>query len=177
MPRILTPDQYRTTPWKNGGGVTQEIARQGDGDRWSWRLSIAGVDRDGPFSHFHGLSRILTVIDGTGIDLQSPQGSQRAHLHQPVAFSGDLDVTGRLLAGPVRDLNLIFDATVVSGQVRVLYGPGRIDPAQGTTGVLCLTGPVAVGGQDVPVEAFAFADGAAILMQADATIVLIELTV
>lgn len=175
MLRILTPDQYQTTPWKNGGGVTHEIARHGSGDTWHWRLSIAEVASDGPFSHFPGMSRVLTVIEGAGVDLQSPQGTQKARLHHPVHFPGDLDVTGRLVGGTVRDLNLIYDAKAYSAEVRVTHGPGLIAGGAGTTGFLCLSGTVTLAGHGVPVGAFAFAADADITLGADAAGILVTL--
>ncbi len=59
-------------PWKNGGGETVEIAvfPEGAGFKdFGWRISLASVASDGPFSAFPGIDRTLTVIDGVGIDL------------------------------------------------------------------------------------------------------------
>ena len=54
--RVLLSD-VKASPWKNGGGVTREIAKgaaAGPDDDWGWRISIAEVERDGPFSTFPG---------------------------------------------------------------------------------------------------------------------------
>ncbi len=72
--RIILASDFQTQPWKNGGGITHEIARKDDGNGLLWRLSIAEVASDGPFSAFTGLSRILTVIDGAGLWLDTPHG-------------------------------------------------------------------------------------------------------
>jgi environmental stress-induced protein Ves len=109
--RILHPDQFLTQPWKNGGGVTHEIAREDLDGALLWRLSIAEVSSDGPFSAFPGLTRILTVIEGAGLHLHTPEGRLDALPMRPVRFSGDTPVDSRLIAGPVRDFNLIWDAT------------------------------------------------------------------
>ena len=55
--RIRAAD-YRAMAWKNGQGMTREIAREpGDGD-FLWRLSIAEVAASGDFSlRFVGQSR------------------------------------------------------------------------------------------------------------------------
>jgi environmental stress-induced protein Ves len=45
-------------PWKNGGGETTEIAVFPDGaglSDFDWRVSMARVDGDGPFSSFPGI--------------------------------------------------------------------------------------------------------------------------
>ena len=55
MVRLLTPNDYRSMPWKNGAGRTTEIAVHPAGaalDAFAWRVSIADIERDGPFSRF-----------------------------------------------------------------------------------------------------------------------------
>jgi environmental stress-induced protein Ves len=58
--------------WKNGGGVTREIAVFPDGagsDDFIWRISVADVTAGGPFSVFPGIDRYIAVIDGKGMTL------------------------------------------------------------------------------------------------------------
>lgn len=148
--RIILPGTFVASRWKNGGGVTHEIARAEAPDgRWLWRLSVAEVAEDGPFSAFEGLARILTVIEGAGIDLHTPQGVIAALPLRPVAFAGDLPVTGRLKAGPLRDLNVIYDPARVRAGVERLDGPMDL-AAAGEAGFLVLGGEVAAEGQGVP---------------------------
>ena len=85
--RVLTPDSFAASAWKNGGGVTREIARDPPDGPWRWRLSIAEVASDGAFSAFPGLSRILTVIEGSGVDLHGSDGVIAALPLRPVAFA------------------------------------------------------------------------------------------
>ena len=118
--RLMLPDTFQTQPWKNGGGITHEIARADRGSQILWRLSIAEVASDGPFSAFPGLSRILTVIDGAGLYLDTATGRLDAVPLAPLAFSGDLPVTSRLIDGPIRDFNLIWDATRLAASVRLI---------------------------------------------------------
>ena len=164
MFRILNPDEFQTNPWKNGGGVTHEIARHAVGEGWQWRISIAEVGADGPFSLFPGMTRILTVIDGAGIDLLSADGVMEARLYRPVPFSGDLDVTARVVGGPVRNLNLIYDANAVEAAVEVVLGPVTLTCAAGAVGFLCLSGAVTVAGDGLPMGAFALGTGADIAL-------------
>jgi environmental stress-induced protein Ves len=154
--RLILPDAFHTQPWKNGGGITHEIARQDRGGALLWRLSIAEVSQDGPFSAFPGLSRILTVIDGAGLYLDTPQGRLDALPLTPLAFSGDLPVQSRLIDGPIRDFNLIWDASHLSASVHLIQGslpacppePGRsyallaltaLDPLAMPAGALALS--------------------------------------
>src|SRR5450830_1793080 len=65
----LTP-----SPWKNGGGSTTEIAVEPPGatlHSFEWRLSLASIAHDGPFSHFPGVDRSLALLDGPGLMLDS----------------------------------------------------------------------------------------------------------
>lgn len=178
-PCVLRRAHFLTTPWKNGGGITHEIARAGAGPDFLWRLSVAEVAQDGPFSPFPGLSRILTVIAGAGMRLVRPDGSHiAAPPDQPVAFSGDERLTGALIDGPCRDFNLIFDAARVSGAVRMA---GPTDAVPGAVGALCLAGELGVltaDGGTVTAAAgdFIFAGGAALGMSSDARALVVWLS-
>lgn len=175
MFRILNPDEFQTTPWKNGGGITHEIARQAVGDSWLWRISIAEVAADGPFSLFPGMTRILTVIDGIGIDMISPEGVMEARLHRPVHFSGDLDVCATLVGGPIRDLNLIYDSHAFEAAVEVILGPATLNCEAVKVGFLCLSGDITVAGDELRNGAFALGGGADIILEAGAAGILITL--
>ncbi|MBV9975040.1 MAG: HutD family protein, partial [Hyphomicrobiales bacterium] len=60
--RVLRAGQHRRMPWKNGGGETTEIIASPEGaglDEFDWRISMARVATDGPFSRFAGVDRTL----------------------------------------------------------------------------------------------------------------------
>lgn len=120
MYRFIPKDQFVTTAWKNGGGVTHEIAT--DAPEWGWRLSIAEVASDGPFSRFDGMARILTVIHGAGLDLHHAGGVIAARPLTPVAFAGDMDIEGRRVAGLVHDFNVIYDPLRFVARVQMVQG-------------------------------------------------------
>lgn len=130
--QIFTRNSTDTTPWKNGGGRTREICKS-DEDEPYWRLSIADVEEPGPFSPFVGLSRILTVIEGEGMILQSKTESISANLLKPVAFSGDEEIFGKLPRGAIQNFNLIYDATgwdadVTCGPAMELFSLPQVTP-------------------------------------------------
>jgi uncharacterized protein len=105
--RILRFETYRETPWKNGGGVTHEIARaDGEGEP-EWRVSLATIDRDGPFSDFTGFDRTIVPLDGAGFELSFDDGSAVVLDTRcvPFCFAGEKKVRCRLLDGRSRDLN------------------------------------------------------------------------
>lgn len=155
--RLLLPNAFHTQPWKNGGGITHEIARQDHGGQILWRLSIAEVALDGPFSAFPGLSRILTVIEGAGLYLDTPHGRLDALPLAPLTFSGDLPVQSRLIDGPIRDFNLIWDATRLAASVRLI--PDTLPACPPATGrTYAFLALAAVPSLAVPQSAVAFFD-------------------
>lgn len=113
--------------WKNGGGVTTEIARHPDEGDFDWRISIAEIGTDGAFSLFPKVSRVLMLLDGNGIELDfSDGGSVRLDCRfQQHAFSGETPTFCRLIDGPTRDFNLMLRGGAVQGALyaRPLVGP------------------------------------------------------
>ncbi|WP_438288249.1 HutD/Ves family protein [Edwardsiella tarda] len=103
---------YAIQPWHNGQGHTREIMREDNrsGTRFRWRLSMADVTHDAPFSHYGGYQRILSLLEGDGLEL-TIDGTPQPMLHggDIARFSGDSRVTSQLCDGMVRDLNLIYD--------------------------------------------------------------------
>lgn len=128
--RVISVDELSPIQWKNAGGITHEVA-YADGPRGtSWRLSIADVASDGPFSGFPGLSRILTAIKGNGLSPFCPKGAADLSVHQPFHFLGDTPNQCRLESGPVQNFNVIFDAGEIEASVQTIAGPFRIESTE-----------------------------------------------
>jgi environmental stress-induced protein Ves len=108
-------------PWKNGGGVTTEIWASPPLGAFDWRVSIATVNADGPFSTFAGYERHIMTLSGEGMVLDI-EGSGKFALEplQPFSFSGDARVYGSLLRGAVLDFNLMVRRDFGSGTLRVV---------------------------------------------------------
>ncbi len=110
---ILRREDYKVMPWKNGSGITTEIWVSPNGSGladtpFQWRVSIADVASDGPFSKFPGYDRHNMLLEGQGMRLDTEENGQiELALYRPAAFSGDWAVTGKLVDGPVRDFNLM----------------------------------------------------------------------
>ncbi len=111
---ILRKAAYRRMPWKNGGGETFEIAISPPGasfDTFDWRVSMAVVERDGPFSIFPGIDRTLCVLEGAGValDFGASEGDARVltPASDPFHFAADRALEARLLAGTITDLNVM----------------------------------------------------------------------
>lgn len=109
--KIISPDEYRTIPWKNGKGETVELAINEGGslDYFEWRFSIASVTEDGEFSDFTGYMRNLVLIKGEGIDLcHDNVKTDRLETALSVAtFDGSCKTVGTLKNGPIKDFNLM----------------------------------------------------------------------
>jgi len=133
--RRIRVAEIPATPWKNGGGVTREIATgaaadtgngAGSGWAWGWRVSIAEVAQDGPFSIFPGVDRVIAVIEGAGMDLVAPDGRiLPLEPFQPVAFSGDDALFGRLRGGALRDLNVMVQRRHCTATMDIAQGPRK----------------------------------------------------
>jgi environmental stress-induced protein Ves len=96
-------------PWANGGGTTRELLGADDG---SWRVSLADVDADGPFSSFAGRHRLLTVVDGPVLRLVVDGDEALVEPRRPFAFDGGAEVSASVPEGPVRVLNIIAGPAV-----------------------------------------------------------------
>ena len=90
-------------PWKNGGGVTRTLAVDPAG---RWRVSIADIGRDGPYSRFPGYDRVSVVLSGEGVTLQGEGVAVPLQPSEPAVFGGDAALQSTLVGGPVRVLNL-----------------------------------------------------------------------
>ncbi|WP_069300430.1 HutD/Ves family protein [Neptunicoccus sediminis] len=124
---IIRKEDLVDSPWRNGGGITRNIATGVQGDRIVWRISRADVDKEGPFSNFAGLTRILTVVTNQAMDLLHEGGVLHARPWTPLEFDGGLAVTSRLPDGPLSDLNLMFDPTHCAARVDLRRGASRIE--------------------------------------------------
>jgi len=122
-------------PWKNGGGVTREIVCSPPGadmEGFDWRVSIATIDKAGPFSAFADVDRVIMLLEGAGVRLRSRDG-RIDHLldipHAPFAFGGDVALDCELLGGTSTDFNVMTRRGRLRADVRLLCEAGDIAPA------------------------------------------------
>ena len=109
-------------PWANGRGVTVEMARVDGPDGLLWRLSMARVDEDGPFSIFPGITRNLTVITGPGFRLHGNGIDLTARPLSPVVFPGDVPIAAAGVMAPSEDFNVMTPATLPHPRVWLADG-------------------------------------------------------
>ncbi len=99
-------------PWRNGGGLTRELLQWPLGsaaDAWQLRVSVADIERSGPFSAFPDIERWFAVLEGAGVTLELPDVTRvLGPDDEPVFFPGECQPQCRLVDGRTRDLNLML---------------------------------------------------------------------
>jgi environmental stress-induced protein Ves len=147
--RYFPHTAFVSMPWKNGGGSTREILRVPEGsDDWQWRLSIADIAADGPFSAFPGCERSLTLLEGAGMRLQF--ADRHCDLRPPFAacrFAGEETPECVLFDGPTVDFNAIWrrEAISITVERRAMHGSLWCLPEPGVSWfVYLLSGTLAV---------------------------------
>ncbi len=125
--RVQRFDEHRAMPWANGLGTSYEVASDRNVDGvWTWRVAIAPVVADGPFSAMPGVDRELAVIEGNGMELEVDGESVKCMPGQLVRFLGDASACARLVDGPVVDLGLMTVRGVVTGSMVVVADVGDV---------------------------------------------------
>jgi environmental stress-induced protein Ves len=150
--RYFPQSEFVPMPWKNGGGSTREIVRVPENtEHWQWRLSIADITADGPFSAFPGCTRSLTLLEGAGMALQFTD--RTCDLRPPYAscrFAGEETPECTLHDGATVDFNAIWrrDAVTIQVERRAMHGSLWCLPEPGVSWfVLLLSGTLALKDQ------------------------------
>ena len=120
--QIIRFSELIEIPWKNGGGITRDISSACVNGTLIWRISMADVEHDGPFSEFYGLVRILTVVRGKGMVLESQDINLQADPRHPVRFDGSTQIRARLKSGASSNLNVMYDPAHCDADVSVVEG-------------------------------------------------------
>ena len=125
---LIPANEYRRERWKNGLGWTREVLRwPAESEQWDWRVSIAEVDKGGPFSSFPGVDRELVLLSGEGMRLDFADGEsvELRPPHDRCRFAGERELAAELFDGPTQDFNLMWRRERVSATLlhRPLVGP------------------------------------------------------
>ncbi len=120
---LLREADYPTAPWKNGGGWTKEILKvPTEANSFDWRLSLATIEKAGPFSSFIGYDRTLILVRGAGVELDFGRDGHTV-LRTPgqlAAFDGAWQTQCTLIDGPSSDLNLMVSRERAAAQTRLI---------------------------------------------------------
>ena len=154
---VVPSATHRRERWRNGLGWTREIWRHPDVDAWDWRISIADIEQDAPFSTFPGIERELVLLSGNGLRLCFDDGEVQAlePPHGRLRFDGARGVRCELPDGPTQDFNLMWRRDVVAAELwhRPLVGPMVIFVEPRTTWLVHLVAGVAHCGGDAGLPA------------------------
>lgn len=140
MLRILRNADYPSRPWKNGGGTTRDILVSPPGaslDEFDWRISLAQVDRDGPFSRFDNVDRTLVLLSGA-MTLHDLDRRIELVRGEPVEFPGERAMDATLQGGATLDFNVMTRRGRTTHSVRheVFSTRANIESSHGSTIVL-----------------------------------------
>lgn len=148
---VFRNSDHRRMPWKNGRGETVEIAvfpKDASMETFGWRVSMASVATDGPFSVFPGVDRTLSILDGSGMVLEIAEREPvtLTALDAPHAFPADAATNATLVDGAITDLNVMtrrgtfvhaVERRVIDGITEMTHDGGML--------MLLSMGDVAVG--------------------------------
>lgn len=140
MLRIIRSADYPARPWKNGGGTTRDIVVSPPGaslDDFDWRLSLAQVDRDGPFSRFDDVDRTLVLLSGA-MTLHEQHRRIDLKRNELVAFAGERAIVATLAGGSTLDFNVMTRRGRVRHVARqeIFDKPTTVTPADASIIVL-----------------------------------------
>lgn len=124
---VISPMQWQTQSWANGGGITHELLRD-EQEPWRFRISIAEVASAGPFSQFIGIDRQIFMLQGNGFRLHESNGDTVTidRPLTPYAFAGEQALDCSLIDGPVRDFNVMSRRSDCHAQL-TLHSLGDIE--------------------------------------------------
>lgn len=144
----------RVMPWKNGGGSTREVAIAPSASApagFTWRVSVASVAADGPFSAFPGVDRSLWLLRGNGMVLDVAGREVRLErAWQRFDFAGETPIHARLIDGGNEDLNVMVERATTAAEAAIAHlAPRELRTCVLVAGahiVLALTGELQVDG-------------------------------
>jgi len=138
---VLRWAELKATAWKNGGGSTRNVVASPAGSgpaHFDWRVSIAEVAADGPFSAFPGVERVIMLVDGAEMVLDVDGVTHWLEPFDVLAFPGEATTLCRVPSGPTRDLNLMTRRDRATGAVHRVDVAGGYEAAVGDREVLLL---------------------------------------
>ena len=137
MATLIPHASLLAAPWKNGGGSTAQIAIFPPGaslETFDWRISLATITADGPFSSFPGMDRSLVLVEGDRVRL-TLDGMRKVVLDaaSPMLwFPGEAQVHAAV-DGPTLDFNVMTRRSRCRHQLESIAAPCRLARRSATT--------------------------------------------
>lgn len=115
--QIIRYQDCESSLWKNGGGSTKQLLiwpKGADLSNFDFRISIATISSNGPFSLFNGIDRKLCILGGAGVrlnikgnDIEQSEEIVLRPNDPPFCFSGETIIESMLLDKEVLDFNVM----------------------------------------------------------------------
>ncbi len=119
--KIQRRAEHTPMPWANGRGTSYEIASNRNSEGlWTWRLAMAPVNEDGPFSRIECVNRSLVVVEGVGMNLSVDRKKVQCEPLQVVQFRGEAITEASLIDGPILDINLMVRRNDATGTMQII---------------------------------------------------------
>jgi len=135
--RHLRLADYIEKPWKNGLGSTQDILilpPEATDDSFDLRLSLTPIPARAAFSPFPGIERVITLIEGSTLELEFADHTAQLHCGDSLAFGPDQCPIGKPET-PARVINVM--ARRAAWQIKSCTVVNHI-PQQDTGDLACL---------------------------------------
>ena len=137
-------------PWANGRGTSYEIASdRNEAEEWTWRLAMAPVNEDGPFSRIECVNRFLAVVEGAGMLLSVDRKKLQCQPMQVVRFRGDAITEAMLTDGPILDVNLMIRRKEADGEMAIV---SEVGPLKVASIVVAVSGSAQVQCRDSAID-------------------------
>ncbi|WP_424814772.1 HutD family protein [Roseococcus sp. YIM B11640] len=146
-PAIIRGATLQPRPWANGLGISHNIAQHGDGAcGFGWMIATAELSGDAAFSHYPGIDRVFTIIEGQGATLTlEGSGPLRCRPFVPAGFPGDQATHCTMDGIPGRAFNLMLDRAGWRGSVTAQSLAAGHRMSLRATAIHCLAGQLAIG--------------------------------
>ncbi len=143
--RFFSLEDLPEEPWRNGGGVTRTLMRRDNGDKPLWRISVADLTGNAPFSRFEGLDRHSVLVEGHNVTLCGDWGAWSMSSVGDIArYPGELSVRTELGCALARFWNVMADRTHMRVDLRVSTSPRETIARAGDGALMVLDGEVDV---------------------------------
>ncbi|MCG9962541.1 HutD/Ves family protein [Shewanella cutis] len=140
--QIIRYEECESSLWKNGGGSTKQLLispKDSDLTNFDYRISIATISSDGPFSIFPGIDRQLCILEGEGVKLLMPEnGAKPSELllrpnQAAFCFSGETQIESQLLDKQIIDFNVMTKRGKYRAYIERLELNGSLSPESSET--------------------------------------------
>lgn len=151
--RVLEIDALPTVPWRNGRGVTRNLAIEPENagfDGFIWRVSIADMEESAAFSAFPGVDRTIVLLRGNGMILESDARFVLDTKFEPHRFSGEEVIRATLIDGPARDFNVMVRRGLAEAAVQVWRAESRLAQHIDDAVFVCARGAFQIGEAELP---------------------------